>query len=359
MAGRAACVPGNVWGRIPSRSGRPGRMRASSSSLPGGADMHRFMRRDKRAELASGVDLEGGYTNFESGGGAPLIGGRDSGELIAGDPEALAAAAAQVDPLSLSAEFNLAGGAPIDAASSARGSRGGSALTLEGSMGQMAGQMALNRSRARDPPDLPSYILDQRIVWLGMEIVPSVAELIVAELLYLASENTKPVYIYVSSKGTQNEKKQSLSMDTDAYGIVDTMNYINARGQSRKGKVDRVGTVSMSLVEGNAALIAANGSKGHRWAYEHTRFKLAVPRMNGMSGVVTNMMIWANNLESMTETYVELLANGTGRSVEQTWKDVNRDTYMWPQDAIEYGLIDKVMPNQEQYIDKKKRLRNI
>ena len=211
---------------------------------------------------------------------------------------------------------------------------------------QTMGQMRLKRRKARDPPDLPSYILDQRIVWLGMEIVPSVAELIVAELLYLASDSSKPVCVYVSSGGTQNEKKQSLSMDTDAYGIVDTMNYINARGgPSRPGKVDNVGTVSMAVADGNAALIVACGSKGHRRAYRNTRFKLAVPRMNPMSGSATDMMIWANNLEDNTKMYVELLAKGTGRTEEQTWKDVNRDRYLDVEEAIEYGLIDAMMPD--------------
>jgi len=274
--------------------------------------------------------------------------GDDWGLSCVGDLKALGIAGAKsaerLDFHELSSEYSLTGGFTEEHFMQLAESR--VSLSVTAQMGQTMGQMRLKRRKARDPPDLPSYILDQRIVWLGMEIVPSVAELIVAELLYLASDSSKPVCVYVSSGGTQNEKKQSLSMDTDAYGIVDTMNYINARGgPSRPGKVDNVGTVSMAVADGNAALIVACGSKGHRRAYRNTRFKLAVPRMNPMSGSATDMMIWANNLEDNTKMYVELLAKGTGRTEEQTWKDVNRDRYLDVEEAIEYGLIDAMMPD--------------
>ena len=222
-----------------------------------------------------------------------------------------------------------------------------SALSTSMSAGRM-NKPTLNRRDSRTPPDLPSFILDQRIVWMGMATVPSVCELVIAELLYLAYNNSKPVYVYVNSSGTQNERRQSISYDTDAYGVIDTMNYINAQGTKKAGKVERICTVVLGKAEGNAALIAASGTKGYRYAMPESRLKIATPRMNGMGGIVTNVMIQANNLEEVTKNYVNILARSTGRSTDQCWKDIERDKYFSPEAAIEYGLIDKIMKPEKQ-----------
>ena len=104
----------------------------------------------------------------------------------------------------------------------------------------------------------------------------------------------------------------------------------------------------MGQAFGNAAMILASGKKGCRFSLEHARMMTAPPRMNRTFGSTHNIMIKANELEYNTQTYVDFLAKFTGRPAETVRKEVGRNRYFTPRQAIEYGLIDKIVTPQDQ-----------
>jgi len=184
------------------------------------------------------------------------------------------------------------------------------------------------------PPDLPSLLLNARICYLGMPLVPSVTELIVAELLWLGSDNPeKPVYFYVNSTGSQTPEGQSVGFETEAYAIMDTMQYIRPD----------IHTVCIGKAYGNAAMLLASGKKGCRYALPNSSIMLCPPRMNRKVDSATNLMIQANELYDNTGTYLEYLTEFTGKERSELEKDIARTNYFTPQQAVTYGLIDKVV----------------
>ncbi|CAK8573848.1 unnamed protein product [Lathyrus sativus] len=196
----------------------------------------------------------------------------------------------------------------------------------------------------RSPPDLPSVLLDSRIVYLGMPIVPAVAELIVAELIWLDyDDRKKPVYLYINSPGTQNMRSETVGSETDAYSIADMLNHI---------KPD-IYTVNVAVAFGQAAMLLSIGKKGYRTVLPHSTSKVYYPKVHRSSGSVTDMWIKAKELEVNYEYYIELLAKGTGKSEEEIAKDVQRTRYFQAQDAIDYGLADRILKTQEVINDKR------
>ena len=184
------------------------------------------------------------------------------------------------------------------------------------------------------PPDLPSLLLNARICYLGMSLVPSVTELIVAQLLWLNFDSPeKPVYFYINSTGSQSLDGQCVGFETEAYAIMDTMQYVRPD----------IHTVCIGKAYGNAAMLLASGKKGCRYVLPHASVMLAPPRMNRKVDTATNLMISANELEDNTATYVDYLAEFTGKEASVLRKDVSRARYFTPEEAIEYGLADKVV----------------
>jgi ATP-dependent Clp protease protease subunit len=184
------------------------------------------------------------------------------------------------------------------------------------------------------PPDLPSLLLNSRICYLGMSLVPAVTELIVAELLYLGSENPeKPVYFYINSTGSQSPNGESVGFETEAYAIMDTMRYIRPE----------IHTVCIGKAHGNAAMLLASGAKGKRYALPNSSIALHPPRLNRKVDTATNLMIQANELYDNTTTHLDFLSECTGKTPEQLEKDLARVRYFTPDEAIQYGLIDKVV----------------
>eukprot|EP00873_Tetraselmis_striata_P002683 jgi/Tetstr1/422947/TSEL_013726.t1 len=184
------------------------------------------------------------------------------------------------------------------------------------------------------PPDLPSLLLDGRICYIGMPLVPSVTELIISELLWLNYNNPeKPVYLYINSIGSQTPMNEAVGFDTEAYAILDTMGYIRPE----------VHTLCVGQAFGNAAMLLASGKKGCRFALPNSRIMTAPPRMNRTGGNTANVMIKANELEHSTKTYTELLSRFTGREKEEVRKDIGRNRYFTPEQAIEYGLVDRIV----------------
>jgi ATP-dependent Clp protease protease subunit len=195
------------------------------------------------------------------------------------------------------------------------------------------------------PPDLPSLLLNARICYLGMPLVPAVTELIVAQLLWLNFDQPeKPVYFYVNSTGSQTPDGQAVGFETEAYAIMDTMQYVRPD----------IHTVCIGKAYGNAAMLLASGKKGCRYALPHSSIMLCPPRMNRKVDSATNLMISANDLEDNTGTYVDYLAEYTGKEKEQLMKDIARTRYFTPEQAITYGLVDKVVNPQSGLLAEKK-----
>lgn len=171
-----------------------------------------------------------------------------------------------------------------------------------------------------------------------MPLVPSVTELVICELLWLNYDQAdQPIYIYINSTGSQTPDGQAVGFETEAYAIMDTMAYV------RPSKY----TIALAQAHGNAALILASGKKGARYAMPHTNIKLQAPVMNQSYDVSTNATIKANELQACTDTYVQFMSDFTGRDLETVRKESGRDKYYTPEQAIEYGLIDKVVETQD------------
>ncbi|MCO5590603.1 hypothetical protein L7F22_044574 [Adiantum nelumboides] len=187
------------------------------------------------------------------------------------------------------------------------------------------------------PPDLPSLLLDARICYLGMPIVPAVTELIVAELLWLDYDSpSKPIYFYINSPGTQNDKRESIGFETEAYAIADTIAYVKSK----------VYTINCGMAFGQAAMLLSVGEKGFRAVQPNSVTKLYSPKVNQSSGAATEMWIKAKELDANTNYYVELLAKGTGKSQDEIRKDIQRPKYFRAQEALDYGLADKIIESR-------------
>lgn len=190
------------------------------------------------------------------------------------------------------------------------------------------------RGRMSAPPDLPSILLDGRIVYLGMPIVPSVAELIVSELLWLNYHKAdQPIALYIHSTGSQNERRQPIALETDATAILDTMAYVTPE----------VWTLAIGQACGTAAVVLASGRKGRRFALPHARVKTSPPRMGRAYGQTVEVMGLANDLEASNNVYLEFMARATGKDERTLRRDLARDRYFTPAQAIEYGIIDQIV----------------
>ncbi|XP_024023453.1 ATP-dependent Clp protease proteolytic subunit-related protein 1, chloroplastic [Morus notabilis] len=221
--------------------------------------------------------------------------------------------------------------------------KGPSKYSMSVSMYRGGGARGYGRPRTA-PPDLPSLLLDARICYLGMPIVPAVTELLVAQFLWLDYDNpSKPIYLYINSSGTQNEKMETVGSETEAYAIADMMSYVKSD----------VYTVNCGMAYGQAAMLLALGAKGYRAVQPNSSTKLYLPKVNRSSGAVIDMWIKAKELDANTEYYIELLAKGIGKSKEEIAKDVQRPKYLQAQDAIDYGVADKIISSRDIAFEKR------
>jgi len=202
------------------------------------------------------------------------------------------------------------------------------------SMSALQTKMSGGGVPAQAPPDLPSLLLNSRICYLGMPLVPAVTELLIAELLFLGYDSPeKPVYFYINSTGSQAQDGQAVGFETEAYAILDTMRYVRPE----------MHTVCVGKAWGNAAMLLASGKKGFRHSLPHASIMTQPPRLNRTQDCATNIMIKANEIDNNTQTYIEFLSEFTGKDKEEVYEDVGRTKWFTPKDAIEYGLIDKVV----------------
>lgn len=192
------------------------------------------------------------------------------------------------------------------------------------------------------PPDLPSLLLKERIVYLGTPITNEVTELIIAQLLYLNYESAdKPITLYINSTGstvknnTRYIGENKVGLETDAFAIADCMAYIKPEVQ----------TIAIGQAYGTAAVLLGLGAKKKRFALPNATIMLAEPREPPARGPrqAADIKIMAREVLHNRKTMGELLGKATGKSEEQIVEDTQRCYYMTPEEAVEYGLLDKVL----------------
>ena len=177
--------------------------------------------------------------------------------------------------------------------------------------------------------DIFSRLLKDRIIFLGEDVNPTSASLIIAQLLFLESEDPdKEIFLYINSPG---------GSITDGMGIVDTMNYIKCP----------VSTICVGLAASFGAVLLANGEKGKSYATPNSEILIHQPLIGGqgggISGQATEIKIHADHMIRTREKLNKLLSEKTGQSIETIERDTERDHYMTAQEALEYGLIDGIM----------------
>ena len=177
--------------------------------------------------------------------------------------------------------------------------------------------------------DIFSRLLKDRIIFLGEDVNPTSASLIIAQLLFLESEDPdKEIDLYINTPG---------GSITDGMAIVDTMNYIKCP----------VSTICVGLAASFGAVLLANGEKGKRYATPNSEILIHQPLIGGqgggISGQATEIKIHADHMIRTREKLNKLLSEKTGQSIETIERDTERDHYMTAQEALEYGLIDGIM----------------
>ena len=179
-------------------------------------------------------------------------------------------------------------------------------------------------SRGERAWDIYSRLLRDRIVFLGTTISDDIANVIIAQMLFLESEDPdKDIHFYINSPG---------GLVTAGLAIYDTMQYI-------KPKVE---TLCMGQAASMAAILLSAGQKGKRFALPHARIMLHQP-MGGFQGQATDVDIQAKEILRLREDLNQILVDHTGRPVEQIQRDTDRDFYMSGAQAKDYGLIDEVI----------------
>lgn len=176
--------------------------------------------------------------------------------------------------------------------------------------------------------DIYSRLLKDRIIMLSGEVNDDMANLIVAQLLFLESEDPdKDIYLYINSPG---------GSVTAGMAIYDTMNYIKAD----------VSTICMGMAASMGAFLLSSGAKGKRYALPNAEIMIHQP-LGGFQGQVTDIDIHAKRMLKIKEKMNKILSENTGKPLEELEKDVERDHFLDGDEAAEYGLVDKVITRNE------------
>lgn len=182
-------------------------------------------------------------------------------------------------------------------------------------------------SRGERSYDIFSRLLSDRIIFLGEEVSNTTASLIVAQMLFLEAQDPgKDIQLYINSPG---------GSVTAGFAIYDTMQYV---------KCD-VSTICIGLAASFGAFLLAGGAKGKRIALSNAEIMIHQPAIhgNGVQGQATDIQIVSDHMQKSKERLNRILAQNTGRSVDQIREDTERDHYMSANEALAYGLIDKVI----------------
>jgi ATP-dependent Clp protease, protease subunit len=185
-------------------------------------------------------------------------------------------------------------------------------------------------SRGERHFDIYSRLLKEHIIFLGMPIEDTVANIIIAELLYLESEDPdREISLYINSPG---------GSITAGLAVYDTMQFI---------KPD-VATICMGQAASLAAVILAAGAKGKRFSLPNSRILIHQPSIEGIGGQATDVKIYAEEMLRMRALLSHMLAETTGQPFEKIETDVERDFILSPRQAVEYGIIDSVLATRDQ-----------
>lgn len=208
-------------------------------------------------------------------------------------------------------------------------------MNLMGLPAQVERSPAVRRRPKRPPPDLPSLILDGRIVYIGMPLVPAVTELIVAELMYLQwADPVAPIYIYINSTGTTRDDGEVVASESNGFAIYDVLRVLD----------NEIYTLNIACAIGHACLILAAGTKGKRFTMPLAKATIHQPKITP-SGLMqaTDVDIHARQVLKDRDNLVKLFARHTGQTKE-TIANVFRSgpLHMTPARAIEFGVVDKI-----------------
>ena len=177
--------------------------------------------------------------------------------------------------------------------------------------------------------DIYSRLLEDRIIFLTGEIDDNIADLVVAQLIYLeGKDSTKDISLYINSPGG------SVSA---GFAIYDTMNYI---------KCD-VSTICIGMAASMGAFLLSSGAKGKRYSLPNAKIMIHQP-LGGAQGQASDIEIQANHIKRIKEKINKILSEQSGQPLEKVQKDTDRDFYMSADEALEYGLIDKIFNKRDQ-----------
>lgn|SRR5574344_2085416 len=172
--------------------------------------------------------------------------------------------------------------------------------------------------------DIYSRLLKDRIIFMGEEVNSTTANLVVAQLLFLAHEDPKKdIKVYINSPG---------GSVYDGLAIIDTMNYISPD----------VSTIGIGLQASMGAMLLSSGAKGKRFLLPNARVMIHQPS-SGTEGKITDQEIALREGVYLKKLLVEMMAKNTGKSIEQVEKDMDRDNWMSAEEAKDYGIIDKII----------------
>ncbi len=184
-------------------------------------------------------------------------------------------------------------------------------------------------SRGERAYDIWSRLLKDNVIFLGQPIDDWVANLIIAQMLFLEAENPeKDISLYVNSPG---------GSITAGLAIYDTMQYV---------KPD-ITTICIGQAASMAAVLLAAGKKGKRYALPNSRVLIHQPLMHGLGGQAVEIDIHAKDIMRMKSRLNQILANHTGQPMEKIDKDTDRDYILQANEAVEYGLVDQVISKRE------------
>jgi ATP-dependent Clp protease, protease subunit len=184
-------------------------------------------------------------------------------------------------------------------------------------------------SRGERAYDIYSRLLKENIIFLGTPVEDIVANLVIAQMLFLAAEDPqRDISLYINSPGG------SISA---GLAILDTMRFVEPD----------IVTICVGQAASMAAVLLAAGAKGKRYSLPHSRILIHQPSMSGLAGQAADIDIYAKEILRMREMLNQILAESTGQNVDRVARDVDRDYIMDPEQAVDYGMIDRVITSRE------------
>ena len=184
-------------------------------------------------------------------------------------------------------------------------------------------------SRGERAFDIYSRLLKENIIFIGTPIDDNVANLVIAQMLFLAAEDPeKDISLYINSPG---------GSITAGLAILDTMNLVEPD----------IVTYCLGQAASMAAVLLAAGTKGKRYTLPHSRILIHQPSMSGLAGQAADIDIYAKEILRMREILNTMLAEATGQPIDRVAKDVDRDYIMDAAQAVEYGMVDRVISRRE------------